>query len=317
LVLSPVPTQHPRSLARSRQGVPHFGRFHQIFDISQPLCPTIEIATSDWPNAPTFPAAKIIRGSITSNVEEVIELETTAIRTAASATVIPPSLIPRITSISESAAVARTRLLVPLTLALLSAWLILSLSWLLALATLLTPSLRGLLLRTALSAWLVAAWLLALPALLTFLTGLLSGLVAALALLIISSHLLFSISALARTLSLTFAFTFAATLARFRLLITLTLAALTSLSVFRTRFTARRLTGLTLLIARLPLIALATPLSSTWFLPVLLTSFLRSAGLSKFALELIGQSIQLGLGELELLRIVAQHTLRGAFHAAS
>ena len=68
------------------------------------------------------------------------------------------------------------------------------------------------------------------------------------------------------------------------------------------------------LIARLALIA--TP-ALTGLFAVLLVAFLRAASLRDFALQLIGESIELRLRELQLLRVVTEDAFRRPFDAAS
>ena len=63
------------------------------------------------------------------------------------------------------------------------------------------------------------------------------------------------------------------------------------------------------------MIALAALPALSGLLSILRIALLRAARLRDLALQLIRERIQLGLRQLELFRVVAQHALRRAFHA--
>ena len=145
--------------------------------------------------------------------------------------------------------------------------------------------------------------------LLTGLAGLLALLPRTLARLIVARHLLRTIPALILTLALLLSLSL---LSRLRLLIAF--ATLTRLTSIPTGFTVGRLPVLSGLIGRLTRVAF---LIGTPTLSVLRITFLSSPRLRDFALKLIGQRIEFGLSELQLLRVVAEHTFGCAFHPAA
>lgn len=133
LILPPVTTQHPRPFPRGGKCIPHFGRFNQVFHIPQAFGPLIEVSTGQWTDAPAFPAAKI-RRAVTTDVENIIELETTSIGATPTATLISAALISALTRLGDLTAIALSRLIG-------FACVLLTLSGLLALAALLATTL--------------------------------------------------------------------------------------------------------------------------------------------------------------------------------
>ena len=231
LIGPPVTPQHARPFARGGERIPHLRSLDQILDVAQALRPAVEILAGQRPNATAFPATQVVRDAIATDVEDVIQFKSTAVRAAAATTLISATLIAGVARVGQPAAIPLTRLLITAAPALSLLSRLLALSGLLPLA-LLAIGLRSLLFRSG----LLATGLLTLaPA--RLLTGLLSLFARALTLRIVAGELLGPIAAFTGALPLPFAFTFAsARPPRLRLLIAF--AALTGLPIFGT-FTVR------------------------------------------------------------------------------
>lgn len=147
-----------------------------------------------------------------------------------------------------------------------------------------------------------------------FATGLLAALTGLLLLLrrIVARDLLRTLAALSGAAGLlTFLLALAAA--------GLALSRLTGLLAFSAGLSRLRLAALPRLRAGLALVTLSALAGLLARLLAFATRGARLAGpgLSDFALELVGQRIEFRTGELELLGIVTEHALRGAFDAAT